>query len=60
MNDTTLYRLEPVSMGNIAGGFNLTKALELAEHLEDGEITRKLNLKNDPGRRTSFDLPRNS
>ena len=27
-----------------AGGYNLDKALELAEHLEDEEIARKLEL----------------
>lgn len=42
MNDTKPYRLEPVSMGDVAGGYDLTKTLELAEHLEDEELARKL------------------
>lgn len=39
------YRLKPVSMGKVAAGYNLTKALELAEHLEDEELARKQELK---------------
>ena len=45
MDETKPYRLKPVSMGDVTGGYNLTKALELAEHLEDEEIARKLELK---------------
>ena len=41
MNDTKPYRLEPVSMGDVAGADDLIKALELAERLEDEEIVRK-------------------
>ena len=41
MNDTKPYRLEPVSMGDVAGGHALIKALELAERLEDEEIACK-------------------
>lgn len=40
MDDVKPYRLKPVSMGDAAGGYNLTKTLELAEHLEDEEIAR--------------------
>ncbi len=36
------YRLEPVSMGEVVGGHDLDKALQLAERLEDEEIVRKL------------------
>ena len=43
---TKSYRLKPVSMGDVAPGYNLRKALELAEHLEDEEIARMLELKN--------------
>lgn len=45
MDEMKSYRLKPVSMGDVAGGYNLTKALELAEHLEDEELARKLELK---------------
>ena len=45
MDEAKPYRLKPVSMGDVAGGYNLTKALELAEHLEDEELARKLELK---------------
>ena len=44
MDETKSYRLKPVSMGDVAPGYNLRKALELAEHLEDGEIARMLEL----------------
>lgn len=44
MNDTMPYRLEPVSMGDVAVGYNLTKVLELASHLEDEELAGKLEL----------------
>ncbi|MDE0154972.1 MAG: DUF2191 domain-containing protein [Gammaproteobacteria bacterium] len=39
------YRLKPVSMGEVSGGYNLTKALELADYLEEEETARKLELK---------------
>ena len=45
MDEAQPYRLKPVSMGGVAGGYNITKALELAEHLENEEIARKLELK---------------
>jgi hypothetical protein len=40
-----LYRLKPVSMGYVAGDFNLDKALQLADALEDEELVRKLRMK---------------
>ena len=39
------YRLEPVAMGEVTGSYNLDKALELADHLEDEEVSRKLLLR---------------
>lgn len=39
MDETKPYRLKPVAMGDVAPGYNLNKALELAEHLEDNEVT---------------------
>ena len=36
------YRLKPVAMGEVVGGYDLDKALQLAAHLEDEEIARKL------------------
>jgi hypothetical protein len=36
------YQLPAYSMGTVQGDFNLDKALSLAEHLEDEELTRKL------------------
>ena len=45
MDEAQPYRLKPVSMGEVAGGYNITKALKLAEHLENEEIARKLELK---------------
>ena len=36
------YRLEPVSMGEVVGGHDLDRALQLAARLEDEEIGRKL------------------
>ena len=44
MDEAKPYRLKPVSMGDVSGRYNLTKALELAEHLEDEELARKLEL----------------
>ena len=38
------YRLKPVPMGEMAGPHDLDKALQLADHLEDEEVTRKLHL----------------
>lgn len=39
------YRLKPVSMGDVSGGYNLTKALEISDYLEEEETARKLELK---------------
>ena len=39
------YRLKPVSMGQVTAGFDLDKALELSDKLEDAEIVRKLALR---------------
>jgi len=39
------YKLEPVSLGGVKGDFDLNKALQLADSLEDEEITRKLLLR---------------
>ena len=36
------YRLEPASLGGVRPGFDLDKALQLADSLEDEEIARKL------------------
>ena len=45
MDNAKPYRLKPVSMGEVAGAYNLTKALELADYLEEEEIARKLEMK---------------
>ena len=39
------YRLEPVSMGEVVGPYNLDKALQMADQLEDEEIARELQLR---------------
>lgn len=39
------YRLNPVSMGKAAPGFDLDKAMHLAARLEDEELVRKLELR---------------
>ena len=36
------YRLEPVSMGDVAGPHDLDKALQLGDRLEDEEMAREL------------------
>ena len=41
----TPYRLRPASMGAVASGIDLDKALRLADSLEDREILRKLELR---------------
>ena len=38
------YQLKPVSMGEVAGGYDLTKALQLSDKLEDEALTTKLEL----------------
>ncbi len=37
------YRLETVSLGGVMKGFNLNKALQVADALEDEEIARRLD-----------------
>lgn len=39
------YRVKPVSLGGVMPGIDLTKALRLADALEDDEIARKLELR---------------
>ena len=39
------YRLEPVAMGEATGPYDLDKALQLADRLEDEETSRKLLLR---------------
>jgi hypothetical protein len=39
------YRVMPVSLGGVLPGLDLTKALRLADALEDDEIARKLELR---------------
>ena len=39
------YRLNPVSLGGVAPGVDLDKALRLAEALEDEAIARKLEMR---------------
>jgi len=39
------YRLRPASLGEVLPGFDLDKALRLAESLEDEAIVRKLELR---------------
>jgi hypothetical protein len=39
------YRIKPVSLGGVLPGIDLTKALRLADALEDDEIARKLELR---------------
>ena len=39
------YRIRPVSMGQVAGPYNLDKALLLADRIEDEEIARKLQMR---------------
>jgi hypothetical protein len=39
------YRLTPASLGGVRPGFNLDKALALADALEDDAVARKLELR---------------
>lgn len=39
------YRLTPASLGQPLPGFDLDKALQLADALEDAEVARKLELR---------------
>lgn len=45
VNKARPYRLQPCSLGEVTAGYNLTKALLLAEQLEDEEIARKMEMK---------------
>ena len=38
---TRPHRLKPVLMGEVTGPYDLDKALRLADHLEDEELTRE-------------------
>ncbi len=39
------YRLEPTSLGGVRPGFNLDKAVQLSDRMEDEEIARRLELR---------------
>ena len=39
------YRIKPASLGGVMPGFDLDKALHLADALEDREIARRLALR---------------
>ena len=39
------YRLNPVSLGGIVGPYDLVKALQVADALEDEEIARELEIR---------------
>ena len=39
------YRLKPVALGAVVGSYDLDKALQLADRLEDEEIAGKLQLR---------------
>ena len=39
---TGTYRMKPSSLGGVASDYNLDKALALADHLEDEEVSEKL------------------
>ena len=39
------YRIKPASLGGVMPGFDLDKALHLADALDDREIARKLALR---------------
>jgi len=39
------YRMKPVSMGELVGPFDLDKALQLADRIEDEELARKLEFR---------------
>ena len=42
---TKPYRLKPAALGEVQGPYNLDKALQLADHLEDEESSRKLRMR---------------
>ena len=39
------FRLRPASLGTVLPGFNLDKALSIADALEDEELARKMDLR---------------
>lgn len=39
------YKVKPARLGGVLPGFNLDKALEIAEQLEDEESAKKLELR---------------
>lgn len=39
------YRTNPVSMGDVVGPYDLDRALQLADRLENEEVARKLQLR---------------
>ena len=39
------FRMNPVAMGDVVGPYDLDKALQLADHLEDEELVRKLAMR---------------
>ena len=47
------YRLETVSLGGLTKGFNLDKALQIADALEDNELARRLDASSHRRHRTS-------
>jgi hypothetical protein len=44
LSEARSYSAPSYSMGQVAGGLNLDKALALAERLEDEEVARKLSM----------------
>lgn len=42
---STPYRLKTISMGTVSAGFDLDKALDLADELEDMAIKAKMELR---------------
>ncbi|MCY3568804.1 MAG: DUF2191 domain-containing protein [Chloroflexi bacterium] len=39
------YRVEPVALGGLVGQHDLDRALRIADHLEDQELARKVQLR---------------
>lgn len=39
------YRLNPVSLGGVVGPYDLVKALQVADALEDEEVARELEIR---------------
>lgn len=44
ISKTRPYKVKPVSLGKVSAQYDLTKALELAAHLEDESIIRKMEM----------------